>query len=60
MFASQDNIVLGSQYDERRYQEVLHDCALLTDIKQWSDGDATVVGERGTALRYVRATLAAS
>ncbi|KAI0686602.1 P-loop containing nucleoside triphosphate hydrolase protein [Earliella scabrosa] len=45
-----DNIVLGSQYDERRYQEVLHDCALLTDIKQWSDGDGTVVGERGTAL----------
>lgn len=45
--------MFGSPFDERRYKKVLRECALTTDMKQWKDGDETVVGQRGTALRCV-------
>jgi ABC-type multidrug transport system fused ATPase/permease subunit len=42
-----ENILFGAPYEERRYNEVLFACALLTDLKQLKDGDATDIGEKG-------------
>ena len=44
-----DNILFGSPFEERKYREVLHACALLPDIMQWG-GDLAEVGERGVTL----------
>ncbi|EDW33917.1 GL21974 [Drosophila persimilis] len=44
------NILFGEQYDRKRYQEVTRCCALSTDFQQLSNGDKTVVGERGASL----------
>lgn len=44
------NILFGQPYDRQRYQKVVKACALLKDFKQFSQGDQTIVGERGTSL----------
>jgi len=56
-----ENIVFGRPFDRRRYNQVLKACCLLPDIKRMSDGDLTLVGERGGALsggQKARVTLA--
>jgi ABC-type multidrug transport system fused ATPase/permease subunit len=56
-----DNILFGAPYDEARYRQVLHDCALETDLKLFDDGDLTEIGERGVTLsggQKARITLA--
>jgi ABC-type multidrug transport system fused ATPase/permease subunit len=45
-----DNIVFGSEYDEKKYNEVIRICALQRDIKLMADGDQTEIGERGINL----------
>eukprot|EP00756_Hemistasia_phaeocysticola_P028921 Hpha_TRINITY_DN16199_c4_g4::TRINITY_DN16199_c4_g4_i1::g.7307::m.7307/K05673/ABCC4; ATP-binding cassette, subfamily C (CFTR/MRP), member 4 len=45
-----DNILFGSSYDEKRYNEVLRACALHTDVQALSDGDMTEIGEKGVNL----------
>lgn len=45
-----DNILFGQTYDKIRYNKVVKSCALVTDFKQFSNGDKTLVGERGTSL----------
>ncbi|KAG8882432.1 hypothetical protein FRB97_008247, partial [Tulasnella sp. 331] len=45
-----ENILFGSAFDEARYQKVLHQCALETDLKLFDAGDATEVGEKGLTL----------
>jgi ABC-type multidrug transport system fused ATPase/permease subunit len=45
-----DNIVFGSEFDERKYNEVIKVCALQRDIKLMADGDQTEIGERGINL----------
>lgn len=45
-----DNILFGSEYDEKRYKAVLEACALATDIEMFAIGDLTEVGERGVTL----------
>ena len=42
-----DNILFGSEYDEKRYKAVLEACALAADIGMFTIGDLTEVGERG-------------
>lgn len=45
-----ENILFGSEYDERRYRRVVLACSLLPDIKRLPAGDATTIGERGANL----------
>lgn len=44
------NITFGLEYNKRRYNEVVHACALEKDFKQFPDGDLTIVGDRGASL----------
>ncbi|XP_031554599.1 multidrug resistance-associated protein 4-like isoform X2 [Actinia tenebrosa] len=45
-----NNIIFGNDYDESRYNEVIKVCALERDIELLSEGDMTLVGERGVSL----------
>lgn len=45
-----DNILFGKAYDRKRYNRVLHACALQTDIEILSAGDLTEIGEKGINL----------
>nr|CAD7260956.1 unnamed protein product [Timema shepardi] len=44
------NIVFGSPFDQKRYDEVVAVCALLPDIEQFPQRDMTYIGERGITL----------
>ncbi|XP_037030669.1 multidrug resistance-associated protein 4-like [Bradysia coprophila] len=44
------NILFNSDYNEKRYKEVLKVCALQRDLELFPHGDATIVGERGVSL----------
>ncbi|CAG2164890.1 unnamed protein product, partial [Oppiella nova] len=45
-----NNILFGSEYDERRYNRVVEVCALERDLKILPFGDKTLVGEKGVQL----------
>jgi len=45
-----NNILFGEPFDRKRYYEVTKCCALSTDFQQLSNGDKTIVGERGASL----------
>lgn len=45
-----DNIVFVDEYDEQRYNDVVHVCALERDFKLMPLKDSTIVGERGMSL----------
>ncbi|CAR21376.1 KLTH0B00396p [Lachancea thermotolerans CBS 6340] len=45
-----ENIVFSSQFNTKRYQEVLHACGLEEDILEMQEGDETVVGDKGMTL----------
>lgn len=45
-----DNIVIGREFNEVRYQQVLEACALLPDLQALPAGDSTEIGERGINL----------
>ncbi|KZW03607.1 P-loop containing nucleoside triphosphate hydrolase protein [Exidia glandulosa HHB12029] len=45
-----DNILFGTPYHEKRYNDVLAACALLPDLKVLADGDKTEIGEKGITL----------
>ncbi|CAH1759675.1 12248_t:CDS:10 [Entrophospora sp. SA101] len=45
-----DNILFGSPYIEKRYNEVISMCALTRDFEILEDGDLTEVGEKGLTL----------
>lgn len=56
-----ENILFGAPLDEVRYAQVLHDCALETDLRLFDDGDETEIGEKGITLsggQKARITLA--
>jgi ABC-type protease/lipase transport system fused ATPase/permease subunit len=42
-----DNILFGMPYDEARYKSTIKACALEQDIKNFSHGELTEIGERG-------------
>ncbi|XP_055992080.1 ATP-binding cassette sub-family C member 11 [Sorex fumeus] len=45
-----ENILLGGQYNNARYLQVLHCCSLIRDLEILPFGDKTEIGERGTNL----------
>ncbi|KAJ6497544.1 multidrug resistance-associated ABC transporter [Mycena sanguinolenta] len=56
-----ENIVMDSRFDEERYNKVLDQCGLSTDLALFERGDRTMVGERGLTLsggQKARITLA--
>lgn len=45
-----ENILFGSEYDEKKYEKVVFSCALESDIDILPAGDNTEIGERGITL----------
>ncbi|KAF8306061.1 hypothetical protein DL93DRAFT_2150580 [Clavulina sp. PMI_390] len=45
-----ENILYHTPYDQRRYDSVLHACALLPDLAILDVGDMTEIGEKGVSL----------
>lgn len=45
-----DNILMGNEFDEERYNRVLESCALLTDLELLPAGDMSEIGEKGINL----------
>ena len=45
-----ENVLFGEPYDEKRYSDVIEACALIEDINRFSNGDLSMVGERGVVL----------
>ncbi|KAA6388286.1 MAG: putative Metal resistance protein YCF1 [Streblomastix strix] len=44
------NITFGSEFNQKKYDEVVHVCALETDFKTLAAGDQTAIGEKGVNL----------
>ena len=44
------NILFGKEFDQAKYDRVIHDCALESDFEMLPNGDATEIGERGITL----------
>ena len=45
-----DNILFGNEYDENKYEKILKLCTLDIDMKLFSGGDLTEIGEKGVNL----------
>ena len=45
-----DNIVFVSEFDDKKYEQVLDAAGLRQDLEELPDGDATEIGERGINL----------
>lgn len=45
-----ENIVFGRPFDEAQYRDTIRKCCLEPDFEALSDGDLTVVGEKGVSL----------
>ncbi len=45
-----DNIVFGLPYDEKKYKECLQYSCLEPDLKVLTNGDSTMIGEKGVNL----------
>ena len=45
-----DNIIFGSPFDEKKYNQVIKVCALKRDLTLMANGDQTEIGERGINL----------
>ncbi|XP_033642849.1 multidrug resistance-associated protein 4-like [Asterias rubens] len=44
------NITFGKEFNQRKFDKILNVCSLDKDIKSFSNGDLTIVGERGVTL----------
>lgn len=45
-----DNILFGSDFDEKKYADVIYACSLESDLSILPAGDRTEIGERGITL----------
>uniref|UniRef100_A0A1A7YK11 ATP-binding cassette, sub-family C (CFTR/MRP), member 2 n=2 Tax=Iconisemion striatum TaxID=60296 RepID=A0A1A7YK11_9TELE len=45
-----DNILFGSPYEDKKFQNVIEACALVPDLKLLAAGDLTEIGEKGINL----------
>ncbi|CAI6076705.1 unnamed protein product [Clonostachys chloroleuca] len=48
--SARQNIIFYSDFDQERYNSVMHTCDLSDDLSHLALGDLTQVGERGSAL----------
>ena len=56
-----ENILFYKSFDKDKYERVLKSCRLITDLRSFSAGDLTVIGEKGVNLsggQKVRVSLA--
>ncbi|KAF9536563.1 hypothetical protein EC957_010429 [Mortierella hygrophila] len=44
------NILFGSKFDQKRYDEVIKACELTRDLSLLPKGDETIIGEKGVTL----------
>ncbi|KAI9466467.1 P-loop containing nucleoside triphosphate hydrolase protein, partial [Coemansia mojavensis] len=45
-----DNVLFGNKYDQSKYTQVIHACALVDDIQEFPAGDMTEIGHSGINL----------
>ncbi|KAL7747261.1 hypothetical protein RI367_007314 [Sorochytrium milnesiophthora] len=45
-----DNITMGAEFNEKRYQETMAACSLLPDMEVLGNGDLTLIGDKGVNL----------
>ena len=45
-----DNILFGNTLDHKKYQKIIHSCALKPDLDILPGGDDTEIGEKGINL----------
>ena len=45
-----ENVLFGEAYDEKRYAEVIENCALREDINRLPKGDLSFIGEHGVVM----------
>ncbi|KAJ2733752.1 hypothetical protein IW152_002857 [Coemansia sp. BCRC 34962] len=45
-----ENVLLGSEYDEKRYNQIIEACALVEDLAQMPAGDMSEIGHAGINL----------
>jgi len=45
-----ENILFYNEYDEKRYNDAIYYSCLTDDLKQFSDGDNTMLGDKGINL----------
>ena len=45
-----ENVLFGEPYDKKKYADIIEACALTEDINRFSNGDLSMVGERGVVL----------
>ena len=45
-----ENILFGLPFNEERFQNVVHVCGLTKDLREFTNGDLTEIGQRGVTL----------
>ncbi|KAJ2483674.1 hypothetical protein IWW56_000238 [Coemansia sp. RSA 2131] len=45
-----ENVLMGNEYDEKWFNQVIYASALTQDLEQMEDGDQTIVGSNGVKL----------
>ena len=45
-----ENILFNQPYHKEKYEAIIHACALTEDLKIFTDGDQTEIGEKGINL----------
>jgi ABC-type transport system involved in cytochrome bd biosynthesis fused ATPase/permease subunit len=52
-----ENITFGKVFQKQLYEAVIFSCALKNDLKSFSGGDQSEIGERGVCLHFFKSPL---
>ena len=47
-----NNLLMGMPYNQAKYDAMIENCALTTDIQLLPDGDSSEIGDKGINLRW--------